>query len=174
MIYKNHTYKMTTDNYDYDSDSDLTDDQIKSETIAYSERLFDTNYYESLEHDNTYYITVPYRIETNYLKDLHISNREFFNHSLQSVKNYICEYTVSSAIPNNTPVEIVKTSYIQLQNGFTLYNVIIKTFWIKIVQRRWRNVLKKRIQMIYRTLKNREYGIRQELPKLRGCLADMK
>ena len=166
---------MTTDNYEYDSDSEeQTDDQIKSETIAYSERLFDTDYYASLEQDNTYYITMPYLNENNYLKDLHISSREFFNHSLQSVKNYICEYTVSAPISNDSPIQIVKTSYIQLPGGFTLYNVIIKTFWIKIIQRRWRNVLKKRIQMIYRTLKTREYGIRQEMPQLRGCLADMK
>jgi hypothetical protein len=174
MIYKNHTYKMTTDNYEYDSDEELTDDQIKSELIADSENLFDTDYYASLEQDNTYYITIPYLNENNYLKDLHISSRGFFNHSLDSVKNYICEYTVSSPISNDSPIEIVKTSYIQLPGGFTLYNVIIKTFWLKIVQRRWRNVLKKRMQMIYRTLKTREYGIRQEMPQLRGCLADMK
>ena len=163
---------MTTDNYE--NDSDLTDDQIKSEAIAESENLFDTDYYESLEHNNTYYITMPYQIENNYLKDLHISSREFFNHSLQSVKNYICEYTVSAPISNSAPIEIVKTSYIQLPGGFTLYNVIIKTFWIKIVQRRWRNVLKKRMQMIYCALKNREYGIRADLPKLRGCLANLR
>ncbi len=168
---------MTTDNNyneDTDSDSDMTDDQVKSESIAYSERLFDTNYYETLENNNTYYITIPYKIENNYLKDLHISSRGFFNHSLQSVQNYICEYTISSRIYNSSPLEIVKTSYIQLPGGFTLYNIIIKTFWLKIVQRRWRNVLKKRMQMIYRILKNREYGITQDFPKLRGCLADIK
>jgi hypothetical protein len=170
---------MTTDNnYNEETDSDsddLTDDQIKSEAIAESENLFDDEYYETLEKNNTYYITIPYQIENNFLKDLHISTRGFFNHSLQSVQNYICEYTISSRIYNSSPLEIVKTSYIQLPNGFTLHNVVIKTFWIKIVQRRWRNVLKKRMQMIYRVLKNREYGIRvQRIPSLRGCLADMK
>jgi len=168
-------YKMTTDNYNNDSDSeDLTDDQVKSEAIAESENLFDDEYYTSLEHNHTYYITVPYKIENNYLKDLHISNHGFFNHSLQSVKNYICEYTVSAHISNSAPIEIVKTSYTHLPNGYTLHNVVIKTFWIKIVQRRWRNVLKKRMQMIYCALKNREYGIRADLPKLRGCLADLR
>jgi hypothetical protein len=169
---------MTTDNnYNEETDSDsedLTDDQIKSEAIAESENLFDDDYYETLERNNTYYITVPYKIENNYLKDLHISSRGFFNHSSQTIKNYIREYTISSAIPDNSSLEIVKTSYIQLPGGFTLYNIIIKTFWLKIVQRRWRNVLKKRMQMIYRILKNREYGITQDFPKLRGCLADIK
>jgi hypothetical protein len=157
---------------------EATDDQIKSELIATDERLFDTDYYETLEHNNTYYITVPYRINNNYLKDLHISSRGFASNSLQSVKNYICEYTVSAIINESTPVEIVKTSYIQLPSGFTLYNVIIKTFWLKIVQRRWRNVLRKRrkiIQDIRKFIKNREY-INEilQIPQLRGCLADIK
>ena len=160
---------MTTDNYDSD------DDQMKSEAIADLERLFDEEYYTSLERNNTYYITMPYQIDNNYLKDLHISSREFFNHSLQSVKNYICEYTMSMPLSNSSPVEIVKTSYTELPNGYTMATVVIKTFWLKIVQRRWRNVLKKRNQMIYCILKNREYRIQgHPMPQLRGCLADMK
>lgn len=167
-----------TDNEETNSDNEMTDNQVKSESIATDERLFDNNYYETLEQDNTYYITVPYRINENYLKDLHISSRGFANNSLQSVKNYIREYTNSSLIDESAPVEIVKTSYIQLPSGFTLYNVIIKTFWLKIVQRRWRNVLKKRreiIQDIHESIKNREYrNERFQIPTLRGCLADIK
>lgn len=173
---------MTSDNNYYeetDSDSEvLTDDQTKSKAIAESENLFDDDYYETLERNNTYYITVPYKIENNYLKDLHISSRGFFENSPQTVKNYIREYTVSSAIPDNSSLEIVKTSYIQLPGGFTMYNIIIKTFWLKIVQRRWRNVLKKRreiIQDIRESIKNREYrNERLQIPQLRGCLADIK
>jgi len=135
----------------------LDDDQKKCEFIANSEHLYDADYYATFERDNTYYLTIPYLHENNYLKDLHISTRGFFNHSLYSVQNYIREYTVSSVIPDNSSLEIVKTSYVQLPGGFTVANVIIKTFWLRIVQRRWRNVLKKHIQ-----------------PQLRGCLADMK
>jgi hypothetical protein len=167
-----------SDNEMTDSDNEMSDDQVKSELIATNERLFDTEYYASLERDNTYYITVPYRINENYLKDLHISSRGFANNSLQSVKKYIREYTISALIDESAPVEIVKTRYIQLPGGFTLYNVIIKTFWLKIVQRRWRNVLIKRrevIQGICESIKNREYrNCRFYIPQLRGCLADIK
>ena len=169
---------MTNYEEDTDSDNEMTDDQVKSESIATEERLFDTDYYASLERDNTYYITVPYRINENYLKDLHISSRGFANNSLQSVKNYIREYTISALIDESAPIHIVKTSYIQLPGGFTMANVIIKTFWLKIVQRRWRNVLRKRrevIQGIRELIKNREYGDeRFHIPQLRGCLADIK
>lgn len=163
-----------TDNTD--SDTDSSDDSTHN--IVVSERLFDTNYYETQENDNTYYITVPYLINANYLKDLHISSRGFFNNSLNLVKKYIREYTVSAEIPDSAPLEIVKTNYIYLPNGFTMANVIIKTFWIKIVQRRWRKVFQKRkevFQTIRTAIINREYrSDRFSIPKLRGCLADMK
>ena len=163
-----------TDNTD--SDTDSSDDSTHN--IVVSERLFDTNYYETQENDNTYYITVPYLINANYLKDLHISSRGFFNNSLNLVKKYIREYTVSAEISDSAPLEIVKTSYIYLPNGFTMANVIIKTFWIKIVQRRWRKVFQKRkevFQTIRTAIINREYrSDRFSIPKLRGCLADMK
>lgn len=163
-----------TDNTD--SNTDSSDDSTHN--IVVSERLFDTNYYETQENDNTYYITVPYLINANYLKDLHISSRGFFNNSLNLVKKYIREYTVSAEIPDSAPLEIVKTSYIYLPNGFTMANVIIKTFWIKIVQRRWRKVFQKRkevFQTIRTAIINREYrSDRFSIPKLRGCLADMK
>ena len=163
-----------TDNTD--SDTDSSDDSTHN--IVVSERLFDTNYYETQENDNTYYITVPYLINANYLKDLHISSRGFFNNSLNLVKKYIREYTVSAEISDSAPLEIVKTNYIYLPNGFTMANVIIKTFWIKIVQRRWRKVFQKRkevFQTIRTAIINREYrSDRFSIPKLRGCLADMK
>ena len=171
-----------TNFYENDNNADNTDNESfcddETTNIVLSERLFDTNYYETQENDNTYYITVPYRINDNYLKDLHISSRGFFNNSLNSVKKYIREYTVSAEIPDSAPLEIVKTSYIYLPNGFTMANIIIKTFWIKIVQRRWRKVFQKRkevFQTIRTAIINREYrSDRFIIPKLRGCLADMK
>ena len=171
-----------TNFYENDNNADNTDNESsyddETSNIVLSERLFDTNYYETQENDNTYYITVPYRINDNYLKDLHISSRGFFSNSLNLVKKYIREYTVSAEIPDSAPLEIVKTSYIYLPNGFTMANIIIKTFWIKIVQRRWRKVFQKRKEVI-RTIRtaiiNREYrSDRFSIPKLRGCLADMK
>lgn len=160
MTNNNNYYDNDNESSDNDSLSEndsLDDDQKKCEFIANSEHLYDADYYATFERDNTYYLTIPYLNENNYLKDLHISSRGFFNHSLYSVQNYIREYTVSSVIPDNSSLEIVKTSYVQLPGGFTVANVIIKTFWLRIVQRRWRNVMKKHIQ-----------------PQLRGCLADMK
>ena len=168
----------SSENDSSENESLNNDDQQKCEFIANSEHLFDTDYYATFERDNTYYLTIPYLNENNYLKDLHISSRGFFNHSLQSVQNYIREYTVSSKIPDKSSFEIVKTSYIQLPGGFTLANVIIKTFWLRIVQRRWRNVLKQRsevIRGIRESIINREYkNCRFHIPTLRGCLAEIK
>jgi hypothetical protein len=57
-------------------------------------------------------------------------------------------------------------------------NVLIKTFWLRLIQRRWRNVLKKRREILntyYKNIKNMEMGGKQfHLPELKGCLSDLK
>lgn len=132
------------------------DDQNKIDNIAYEERINDEEYYDSLQQNNTYYITIPFKNENGdkysdgYLKDLHISNRGFFNNSAITVKDYIREYSINE-IPENANLEIVKTAYHYYPDGTYLANVVIKTIWLKIVQRRWR----------------RNH-------RLRGCLYDMK
>ncbi len=146
-----------------EEEDSLTEEEIKSEMIADAEDLFDNEYYESLEHNNKYYITIPYLNNGIYLKDLHISAREFFKHSIQDIQNYISYYTISENIPKNTPIQIVKTCYIG-ENDFCVSNLIIKTFWIKLIQRTWRNILKKRKQRAYIIIKNREYGIFERIP----------
>jgi len=150
------------ENNDEEEES-LTEEEIKSEMIAEAEDLFDDDYYESLEHDNAYYITIPYLNNGNYLKDLHISSREFFKHSIQDIQNYISYYTISCVIPKNTQIQIVKTCY-KRENNFCVANLVIKTFWIKLIQRTWRNILKKRKQRAYIIIKNREYGIFERIP----------
>ena len=142
--------------------------------------------YESkVEEDNTYYLTIPFKNPNNdefsngFLYDIAISARGFFKHPIEDITNYILDYS-PNYIPETSKVEIVQTKYRYYEkNGFRLTNVLIKTFWLKIVQRRWRNVLKKRQTFIHTYMhnhyKNRDYTrSRVEFPQLRGCLADMR
>ena len=62
-----------------------------------------------------------------------------------------------------------------------MYNVTIKTFWIKIIQRNWKRVLRERKNIISKSkgllnyLNNRELGInRTSLPCLHGMLNHLK
>ena len=166
----NENDSVNTDETDNENDSDyddMSDDEKKAEAIAFQERLFDDEYYVSLERNNTYYISIPCEYRGGFLTDLHISSRGFFTNSIISIENYIRNYT-NIEIPQNTNLEIVKTSYTYDRNGFYTANVLVKTFWLRLVQRRWRNVLKQRRENIW--MQQREMSG----PKLRGCLADMK
>jgi hypothetical protein len=158
---------MTTDENYYDSDDDSDFDNI----------ITDEN---ELEQDNTYYLTIPFKnpngdeFSDGFLYDIAITTEGFFKHPLEKITNHIRDYS-PNYIPDTSKLEIVKTKYCYYpDSGFRLTNVLIKTFWLKIVQRRWRNVLRNRRILFLNYLKRREYGNMAQLPGLRGCLADMR
>ena len=143
-------------------------------------------YYEDIESkDNTYYITIPFKNPNNdefsdgFLYDVVVSNRAFFKHSVDEVAEYVRDYS-PNYIPDTSKLEIVQTKFCYYEkNGFYVANVLIKTFWLRLIQRRWRNVLKKRREILntyyYKNIKNMEMGSKQlRLPELKGCLSDLK
>jgi hypothetical protein len=166
---------MTTDNSDDDDDDPDYDPD-------YDNIVVDEN---EVEQDHTYYLTIPFKNPNNdqfsdgFLYDIAITPEGFFKHPLEKITNHIRDYS-PNFIPDTSKLEIVKTAYCFYNNTGTsetpcrLTNVLIKTFWLKIVQRRWRNVLKKRRALFCKYLKQREYVHFSRLPGLRGCLADMR
>jgi hypothetical protein len=159
---------MTTDDSDYDSDDSDYDNIVTDEN--------------QIELDHTYYLTIPFKNPNNdqfsdgFLYDIAITAEGFFKHPLEKITNHIRDYG-PNLIPDTSKLEIVKTAYCFYHNRdatYRLTNVLIKTFWLKIVQRRWRNVLKKRRALFCKYLKQREYVRLNTLPGLRGCLADMR
>ena len=142
-------------------------------------------YYEDIESkDNTYYITTPLKNPNNdevsdgFLYDVVVSNRAFFKHRVDEVAEYVRDYS-PNYIPETAKLEIVQTKFCYYEkNGFYVANVLIKTFWLRLIQRRWRNVLKKRREILntyYKNIKNMEMGTKQfHLPELKGCLSDLK
>ena len=43
-------------------------------------------------------------------------------------------------------LEIIKPLYYETENGLIVHLAIVKTFWLRIFQKRWRNKYRKRIQ----------------------------
>lgn len=163
---------MTTHN-ETDNESDDND----SFDPDYENIIMDEN---QLEQDHTYYLTIPFKnpngdqFSDGFLYDIAITAEGFFKHPLEKITNHIRDYS-PNLIPDTSKLEIVKTAYCFYDDtGFRLTNVLIKTFWLKIVQRRWRNVYRKRRALFYKYLKQREYVRFSTLPGLRGCLADMR
>ena len=167
-----------------EEDSDKSEDEDLSEDDL-SEDEDDDDYDDIIAHDevqsqknNTYYLTIPFKNPNNdefsngFLYDVAITSRGFFKHPFDKITKYIRNYS-PNYIPETSGLEIVQTKYYQ-KNGYDISNILIKTFWLKIVQRRWRNILKHRksVAQYYHQIKNREYNsnTRVRVPGLRGCL----
>jgi len=90
-----------------------------------------------------------------------IQPKTFLKFDIQSILNYLAEYSIFTIYRR-----IMDTSNIQLQimclniepiTGF--YTVILKTYWIRIIQRTWKRVFRERQEMLMkrRTPQNMRY-----------------
>lgn len=104
-----------------------------------------------------------------------VSTRLFFKYKYKHVQKYLCSSIMYG--PNaqyyNITVNIMKLHIID--DG--LYLVTIKTYWIRLIQRHWKSVLRKRKERIdrlkcYSSLKLREITskYREAYPTLAGML----
>ena len=164
-----------------ESDSDSDSDQIM-ENIEMEEELRET---ELANH--TTYIGMPIYEKLGILLGSRITSRTYFKHDNKHVCKYLdyasCSENVSTrSYPDIMKLEITKTQY-SGNLECEVYHVLIKTHWIKIVQRRWKKIIaeQKLITMGRGSLANLrffemngkhlpKYSV---LPRLRGCLCDL-
>jgi len=119
---------------DYNDYSDEDDEWLDDELILDEEiiRLFKNKYKEILQNSLKYNINLEHQIVRNYINI------------------------------------ITKDSYITPHIGECIYLsgdecvAIIKTMWLKIVQRCWRRVYKKRMQIVSEIKRNPQYLLRRE------------
>ena len=131
-------------------------------------------------HTDDYYINNHYYIGLSFY-DKHydnlllastVHNKTLFKYNYDSIIDYLNNYSVLYQDYVAQP-EIMM---LHIDNDL-IYNVTIKTFWIKIIQRTWKRILKERKNIINQNgsflkyIKNNELGIKQiSLPTLRGML----
>ena len=172
---------MNLDEAETDSDSDSDSDQI-IENIEMEEELRETD----LANHATY-IGMPIYEKLGILLGSRITPRTYFKYENKHVCKYLdyasCSENVSTKpYPDIMKLEITKTHY-SGNLECEVYSVLIKTHWIKIIQRRWKKILKEqhRITMGRGSLANMrffemngrhlpKYAV---LPRLRGCLNDL-
>jgi hypothetical protein len=192
------SYDYTTSEYDsseYDSDSDL--DSLNE------------YFYQPEEISNTKYNIVLCQLYNNYLFGMTEQSVKFHYLSLQRFKTldidfidrYILIYKsiLSSYLSKHTPIShpifenyenIIQThNYIQPEIAECIYLptfecvAIKKTIWIKLIQKKWKKVMKERKQVLYNralysSLKYREtHGIWPKyclhLPTIKGMLSNL-
>lgn len=152
--------------YDYDTDAD--EDSVSDAIFEMDENFMDAD-----KQNSSYYIGLPgFLASQNQLLLMNsISPGAFFKHDHDAVLKYLVEYSTSRI--HNPTLHILQVHV----DDHQAYNVTIKTFWLKLVQRSWKRVFKERQQMIEqnknpRIVQNRSLGnaSRPKLPSIRGLL----
>lgn len=100
-----------------------------------------------------------------------ISPASFFRYSYNDVMKYLENFSIVKTNNQMKPPDIMLIRI----DADEAYTVVNKTYWLRLVQRRWRNVLKERNHILRNTnfIKNREiYGSipPAKLPGLQGML----
>lgn len=130
-------------NIDSDSDDEYDDDDnfdIESDTIFRE----DAYHLDSDKLNNVYYIGLCniYSFRKTILYVNSVSQPTFYKHSYCNLLRYLKNYSIFRCI--HPKIDIMKLHI--LRNG--TYTVIVKTLWLKLVQRRWKNIYKKRMDII--------------------------
>lgn len=136
MESEQHSYE--SDQHSYESD-DLYDE---------IQNLFraDSVFLDSVRHNNKYYIGACYQISeiTSYkwIVGTCVSPTAFFRFSYETVLDYLQLYSIYYTNQYND-IEIFQI-YIEDNN----YYAIIKTFWLRLVQRFWKKIFAQRKKII--------------------------
>ena len=155
---------------------------------------FDFDYFNTDKEPNNYYLATPYQDLRNNINSIIIHNsisREFFmNFKSETLNFYIntsqylhqhfnrFSYKPTCRLTNRVYIEtleIIKATDEYNETG----SIIIKTFWLKLIQRTWKKIYKKRIEWIkknyslqglhFREINGRnKYG---HIPTIQGMLS---
>lgn len=171
------------ENSSHDTDYSF-DNRYLSEDIEFQDEIDDVY---NLDHahcltekvDNKYYIGSYWPGGKDmFLLSSSISPSTYFkiNHTLCS--NYLYEYSMSRNTIKST--EILKVKIIKI-HGWDFCSVIVKTFWLKIIQRKWKKIYKERMRIVKNRKKLESLYFREisgkfpntclHLPTLQGLLA---
>jgi hypothetical protein len=154
---------------EYDVDSD--DDEIEE---IYNE---DLDYISRDKEDKEYYIGLCGLTDTYSMLLMNtVSSNVYLKYSHDKVLKYLIEYSLCYL--HNPKIHILQLHIDEVDGTYT---VIIKTHWIRLIQRTWRNVLKERkrvmqIRMKVSSIMNFQicgrhpYGA-NHFPRFRGMLS---
>jgi hypothetical protein len=136
--------------------------------------------------DGRTYIGLPiYEPYNGLLFGCDVSAKSFYKYDMETVCDFLKDWSCSDYVSDSQSPEIMKLVFTESKtHGCTMYSVVLKTHWLRLVQRTWRKTLTNRKKWIYSITspKNRtiwettghhlpEY---RAMPKLRGCMINYK
>ena len=140
---------------------DLSDDEESDSD--YEEELLGDVFYESDEDEahqnNKYYIGLPGYIKKTgeYILLSSISSARFLKHPFKDIVSYLHSMSICYVV--NPQIHIMK---LHISDG-GVYNVVLKTHYIRLIQRTWKKIYKERQEYIKKmkslnALRMREIG----------------
>jgi hypothetical protein len=164
---------------EYDTSSQYSNNDTTVEFDSVVEDIFDDEeiFLDSEYEDGEYFIGLPclMRSQTReWVLQVAITPKSLFRYDYKSVMRYLTEYSVTRIY--NPVTHIMK---LDISNTGS-YNVVLKTFWLKIIQRSWKRVYRNRQlfvldcknpnSLLYRQV-NGKWRNDKRYPGLRGMLA---
>ena len=185
-----------------DEESEYSDGNIFLNSLTVDD-AYDYIYDEDEEHvlsdkvHNKYYIGKCYKfqehIEDSYSNEhiflsISVSPNTFFRHSYFDIANYLNVFGSFNCFNyyNNLfnrrhiqNIDIMKMAMIE-HNNFQMYTVIVKTYWLRLVQRHWKKVYKQQSYIVRQRCKIQNMRYREvhgyypekinKFPLLKGML----
>jgi hypothetical protein len=141
----------------------------------------DIDFIDEPKRHGHYYIANAFCYGMYYLLGICISPRVFFHYQYQDVVQYMYEYIIHykwNAIPKRS-IDII-----QLYIVNNSYRAVIKTYWLRLIQRHWKRAYAERKRVInlrqtirnimYRQVHGRHLYGANYMPSLNGLLAAYK
>ena len=168
----------------YDTESSYDSDDNESELDEECEHICmdETEFMDSEKIEGKYYIGFSLLMNAKYILDTAITPKSFFKYRYECVIYYLDGYSLFPA--NRTRINRIQ-SKIQIMQLFInpkthAYNVVLKTFWLRIVQRTWKRIYRERQEMLRKRcaltnlrnfeLRGRHLSILNSLPGLYGMI----
>ena len=166
---------------DPESDSDMEIDDYDSDT----ENVFydDQQHLDSDKENDTYYIGMCsyMRYRRIYMMTNSVSTQTFAKYPIDRIQKYLYSYSVIKPlrINNETRIEIMKTHILEDDS----ISVVLKTHWIRLIQRCWKKVFQQRCEIIRKRCNPKAlllaqqtgkypYGLNR-IPGIRGMLSPL-
>lgn len=107
--------------------------------------MLETDYIELDKIHNTCYIGYYWYVDYKHILDVIIQPSTFLLYNYYEIASYLSEMSIfTMPYRRKSKIHIMK---LYIQNDGT-YMVVIKTYWLRIIQRRWRTICKERKQII--------------------------
>lgn len=152
--YQESTTPTVSDTTDTDDDDTITDSEYEYENYApETENIFDRIYFDDIEfldtekEDGGYYIGLYeyIRSQSELLLGMTVSPSIFYKYQYNNLSRYLRAY---SFVRNKYSTRNIQIMQLKIDTHMNTYTVLIKTYWIRLIQRHWRKNYKEWIKFI--------------------------